>query len=480
VLAFTLGISLLSALVFGLAPAVQTSKQELSELLKQGARRLAGRRRPRTGRFLVVSEVALAMVLLAGAGLMINSLLRLLRADLGFDPDNLVIMHVRLDEGPKYGKRFLSQDDVPRFRVTPRVVTFFEQLADRIARLPGVESVGMISSPSVGTGWATLFRIGGRPAAQPSVRKLREEARTAVEFPSGPDNPVASYDQISPGYFRTTRIPLRKGRHFTEWDRQGTPGVAIINETMARLFFPDQDPIGEVLHMAPVEDMSREVVGVVGDTRRDARADTGPHIYIPFRQHLADYPSQWGRWWHLRKSIVIRTNTEPTGVIAALQKMVPELRQEDVLSSELRIQTMESLRSKRAQPTRLFMWLLGSFAGLATFLAAVGLYGVISYSAACRMHEFGLRMALGAQRADVFRLVAKEGLILGLAGLAIGVAASLGLNRLMGSQLYGVTPTDPATFAAVSVLLVAVILLASYVPARRATKVDPMVALRCE
>ena len=255
--------------------------------------------------------------------------------------------------------------------------------------------------------------------------------------------------------------------------------MAIINETMARLFFPDQDPIGEVLYMAPVEDMSREVVGVVGDTRRDARADTGPHIYVPFRQHLADYPSQWGRWWHLRKSIVIRTNTEPTGVIAALQKMVPELRQ-DVLSSELRIQTMESLRSERAQPTRLFMWLLGGFAGLATFLAAVGLYGVISYSAACRMHEFGLRMALGAQRADVFRLVAKEGLILGLVGLAIGGAASLGLNRFIESRLYGVTPTDSATFAAVSVLLVAVILLASYVPASRATKVDPMGALRYE
>ena len=307
----------------------------------------------------------------------------------------------------------------------------------------------------------------------------------------------AFYAETSPDYFRTLRIPLLKGRVFTAHDAAGAPGMAIINETMARQFFPGEDPIGarlqaDLLRNANqredyIADQPRTIVGVVGDVKRrsllkdvdspQVRSDITPFMYVPYGQHMDAYPGGSTFQVPLNKQLVIRTAADPLSlagaVRAAMADVDPNLVPYDIM-------TMDARLADSAQEERLWMQLLGLFAGLAVALAAIGLYGVIAYAVAQRTHELGIRTALGATRTDVFTLVVRQGLVLALLGVAIGIPAAVALTHVIASRLFGVTPTDLATLAAAAVLFVSIALLACSIPARRATKVDPLVALRTE
>ena len=467
---------MLTAILFGLAPALRASRLDLNASLKEGARRSAAPPRHLASSVLVVSEVALVLVLLIGAGLMINTFVRLQTADLGYNPEGLLAARIRLG-GPKYSKR----TDGDTTTVSPEGTIFWRQLLKRIEARPGVTSAG--TSRNVAPGGSSIpFRIIGRSDVTMGER------------------PLVGYNEIGGDYFRTMEIPLLKGRVFNERDTQGSLAVAIISETLARKHFPDEDPLGKVLQidfqarvpggskLTPrdpaandrriIQDKPREIVGVVGSTTDKYRNfDRFSVIYVPYSQHPRVYPNPHAHT-HLLQTLFVRTASDPAGLATAVREAVADLDKN--LLSNTEIETHQAGRSSLFDTERFWVRLLGLFAGLAVFLAAVGLYGVISYSVTRRTHEFGLRIALGAHRASLLMLVLRQGLFLSLIGVAIGVAAALGLTRLLATQLYGITPTDPATFAVVSLVLIAVAMLASYIPARRATKVDPMVALRHE
>jgi putative ABC transport system permease protein len=463
VLGFTLGLAVLTGIVFGLAPAIRASRPDLNESLKETGGRSTGGS-PRRGRgLLVVAEVALALVLLVGAGLMINSFLRLQGVDPGFNPDNVLTAEILL-AGPQYWQQL--EGDMKR--VTPQGAVFFQQTLERIETLPGVVSAGIstMAPPS----WVPFrtFKIAGAPALPPRRQ------------------PRAGYCEVSPNYFRTLQIPLRKGRLLTERDVEGSPWVVVTNEAFAKRFFPDEDPIGKLLHLKILggssgisidEDRPRQIVGVVGDVRQwGPRGDPFPIMYGSYRQHVWEYPG--GLYsGHLWKNFVIRTASDPLKLIASVQRIVAQADKNQVVFN---FESMEQRLSDVLAPQRFWMRLFGIFAGLAVILAAIGIYGVMSYSVSQRTHEIGIRMALGADRGDVLRLVMKRGLVLALIGVAIGIGGVLALTRLISGFLYGVTATDPVTFAAVALVLIGVALLASYIPARRAIKVDPLVALRYE
>ena len=469
VLGFTIGISLLTGILFGLTPALQTSKPDLNQCLKEGAGRSTAAPRHRIRSTLVVTEVALALVLLAGAALMMNSFVRVLGVDPGFNPKNLLTMQFNLwsEDSPGY----MTSDTTGVTRVTPQVAIFYQRVLERIGALPGVTSVDRITGSNPRNS-SQRFSIVGRPVP-----------------PSG-DEPRATYAEISPDFFRTMETPLLKGRAFTEQDTQGSPDVAIISEATARAFFPGEDPIGQVLQASlqiytdprAALDRPRHIVGIVGDTRQLRRQRNGeplpiiPVVYVPYRQHLWEYPGNTAGF-HVSAELVIRTASDPMRSVAAIIKVVADVDRDVELDQ---IVTMEERLADATASERFWVRLLGIFAALSVFLAAVGIYGVISYSVLRRRHEFGLRKALGADNVNVMRLVLKESLVLSLIGVGIGLAAAFALTRLISSQLYGVTATDPLTFSIVSVGLVAIALLASYVPARRAVRTDPMEALRAE
>ena len=475
VLGFALGISMLTAILFGLMPALWASRLDLNASLKEGARRSAAPPRHRASSVLVVSEVALALVLLIGAGLMINTFVRLQTEDLGYKPEGLLEAWIQL-EGPKYSKR----TDGDTTTVSPEGSIFWQQLLKRIEALPGVTSAG--TSRIVAPRPSVPFRIIGRSDVTMGER------------------PLVGYNEIGGDYFKTMEIPLLKGRVFNERDTQGSLAVAIISETLARKHFPDEDPLGKVLQvdfqaqgsgrsrLTPqdpaandrriIQDKPREIVGVVGSTTDKHRNfDRFSVINVPYSQHPRVYPNPHAHT-HRNQSLFVRTASDPAGLATAVREAVADLDKNLLSSTE--IETHQAERSSQFDTERFWVRLLGLFAGLAVFLAAVGLYGVISYSVTRRTHEFGLRIALGAHRTSLPMLVLRQGFFLSLIGVAIGIAAALGLTRLLAAQLHGITPTDPATFTAVSLVLIAVTMLASYIPARRATKVDPMVALRHE
>jgi len=434
ILGFTALASLVTAVLFGLIPALPSSKPNLNVSLKEGSGKGGSSSSTRKlSSILVVTEVALALLLLIGAGLLTNTFLRLWNVALGFSPEKLLTIRISLP-GYKYSE-------------SGRAV-FFQQLLDGIREMPDVPDAGAAYPlPFSGTQQAVGFKIEGSPA----------------------DGLSANYRAVTPGYFRTMGIPLERGRWFSERDIQGAPDVMVINETMARQFWPHEDPIGKRLTILNAMGRPpREVVGVVGDVRHSGLdREPGPEMYVPYFQSPR-FSTMF---------VVLRTRSDPLSVVAAMRGHVQALDKDQPLED---IRTMQQLLSNSVATHRFYMLLVGSFGILSLVMAAVGVYGVISYSASQRVHEIGIRLALGAQRHDILKLVVGQGMILAVTGVAIGLAAALALTRVISSQLFGVSATDPATFALISLMLLGVALGACFIPARRATKVDPMVALRCE
>jgi putative ABC transport system permease protein len=448
-LGFTFAVSLLTSLLFGLAPALAASKPDLNQVLKEGGRGTTGGRR-RLRESLVVAELALALVLLIGAGLLMNSFIKLQAVDPGFNPRNLLTLTVSLNGATQY--------------VGPARETFYRQLTDRLSALPGVESVSAINHlPLAGDVWGNSFVIEGRPLPPPGQE---------------PNN----IGRVSrPGYFRTMGIPLRAGRDFTEHDTADAPGVVIINETLARHYWPSEDPLGKRITFDDVRSATPgprwlTVVGVIKDVKQgDWMGAPENEVYEPFQQSRGFYAGTAGHFTAM--TLLVRTSVAPQSLTTAVQETVRSLDRNLPVSN---VVSMEQVIADTLWQPRFNLQLIGLFAAVALVLAAVGLYGVMSYSVAQRTHEVGLRMALGAQRGDVMRLVVGQGLKLALLGVGTGLLASLALTRLMTKLLFGVSVTDPLTFAALSVLLTVVALLACWLPGRRAAKVDPLVALRYE
>jgi predicted permease len=437
-LGFTLLVSLAAGVLAGVAPALQFSKGELSETLKQGTGRGGGGSvKQRTRKALVVCEVALSLILLVGAGLMIRSFWKLQDVSPGFDVSNSLSMSVLLP--------------ATRYSEPQQILSFHDRVVEQLGALPGVVSVGSTTTlPLTGGGSRQPFTIEGRPA------------------PPVSEQPLAQTRYVSPDYFRAIGIPLRQGRPFDERDREGAPQVVVISEAMARRFFPGQNPVGQRLTASfHLQQGPREIVGVVGDVKSTGLDDdAAATMYLPFKQA----PRPW-------ITFVARTASDPQNFIQPVSKAVYAVDKEQALTG---VRTMEQVLTESLSGRRFNMTLLMTFAGLALALAAVGVYGVMNYSVMLRKRELGIRMALGARAPDVLRLVLGQGLALTLIGVCVGMAGAYALTRLMASLLYGVTATDFLTFGSVSGVLLVVGLLASFLPARRATKVDPMIALRGE
>ena len=463
VLAFTLAISVLTGIIFGLAPALRASQIELTESLKEGGRSSSAGGRHRTRSIFVVAEVALALVLLVSAGLMMNTFLRVLRASPGFRSERVFTLEFRLT-----GTKYLDVSPMEKTGfdiVMPQVDTFCRQVLERVKALPGVESAALIDwlpmSDDRGDNPSRGFTIAGRPAAV------------------GGEKPNAFYSAISPDYFRVMQIPLLRGRFPVDEDTYSTPWVVVVNDAMARKFWPNQDPIGQVITLdtVPDEERPREIVGVVGNVKQFSSAmDPRPEFYASYLQQPKKTPSMYTES-RLHKSLVVRTSLPSKSLIDGVRQTVADM---DKDSPVFGITTVRDVVVNSTTFERFIMQLLGSFAFVALLLAAIGIYGVISYSVLERSHEIGVRMALGGQSRQVLQLMLKEGLILSSLGLAIGVAGSFAATPLIAAFLYGVKAYDLVTWSLVSVFLMAVTLLATYIPGRRATQVDPMVALRCE
>ncbi|HXU36486.1 MAG TPA: ABC transporter permease [Blastocatellia bacterium] len=436
---WTLAVAIITGVLFGLAPALGASKSNLNESLKESGRSTAAPGRARLRNLLVVSEVALALVLLIGSGLMIRSFMRLQQVNPGFEPRHLLTMNVLLP--------------AQKYRENQQINTFFDQLFERIRAVPGVDGVGGIDPlPLSNSNATTGFVIEGGPAL-------------AVA-----DRPEVGERTVTPAYFEAMRIPVHRGREFTSGDREDTPRVVIINEALARRFWPGEEAVGKRLGFkAATPQVWHEVVGIVGDVKHQRLdADPKPEVYFAYQQ----YPDRF-------MSLVVRTAepVEPGALITAIRDQVLAV---DANQPVFDINTMDERMAKAVAPSRFIMLLLGVFAGLALILAAVGIYGVISYSVTQRTHEIGVRMALGAEAGDVLGLVVRQGMTLALAGIAVGLAGAFALTRLMSGLLFSVSSTDPLTFTLISLLLMGVALGACFVPARRATRVDPMIALRYE
>jgi len=461
VLLFTVVLSLLTGVLFGLIPALQNSRsRKLNDSLKEGGRtsdESGGRNRLRIG--LVVSEVALAMVLLIGSGLAIKSFQRLLRVDTGFASSGVLTFGVNLPQS------YDPQPDDLRIGAPPRVVEFYQQFLDRIEQIPGVKAAGATSSlPLQGENWGKYFV----PLDRPLPASI--DAVPQVQY-----RPVASH------YFRAIGIGLVKGRLLDERDQVNSAPSVLINQALAHKFWPDRDPIGKLILLAPPENLvppnllppgyhipKMTIVGVVADAHYGTLdTEPAPVVYASIRQH--DFS--------MTPSFTVRTDGDPKALVSSIRS---ELAQIDKDLPMADVATMEELISTSVAQPRLEAVLLGLFGGLAMVLAAVGIYGMMSYSVSQRTGEIGIRMALGASPWNILKMICKQGLMLTGTGLVAGLGLALGLTRLMSKVLFGVSPTDPFTFVVIVILLASVALLACYVPARRATKVDPLMALRYE
>jgi putative ABC transport system permease protein len=463
VLMFTLGVSGLTAAIFGLAPALVASNPDLNVALREGEGRTVAGSRGITRHVLAVSEVALAMVLLVGAGLMINTMLRLQHVNPGFDAKNLLTMLVQLPEGGRYLKREPGGD---MERTLPAVAAFNQQLTEKIAALPGVESSGIMSFLPMRGAYMFSFWVLGHPAPAPESR------------------PEAGYDDVSPSIFETFRIPLKKGRFLDAHDTETAPWAVVVNEAFVRKYFPNEDPIGQQILLRydpyPVdEERPRQIVGIVGDVKHFGLGEEAPpFMYASYLQQQAVFPGGTALP-HLHHFVAIR---KASGLGSRGNELAGEVKRTirgiDPDLPVTAVRSMEDVLSESMGDYRFYMQLLGVFAGLAALLAAIGIYGVMSYFVSERTREIGIRVALGAGRGDVLKLVAVLGLKLAVLGVAAGLALALGLTRFIATFLYGVKPTDLLTYSIVAMGLIGVAMLASYVPARRALRVDPITALR--
>jgi putative ABC transport system permease protein len=437
-LGFTLLVSLGVGIMIGIVPALQFTRTNLSDTLKQGSGRSGGSSiKQHTRKALVISEVALSLVLLIGAGLMIRSFWKLQNVDPGFDTSNGITMSI-----------FLNWI---RYSEPHQRLAFFDRAIEQIRAVPGVVSVGGSTKiPLTGGGSTQPFSIDGRPAG-------------AIG-----EQPMAQTRYITSEYFRTIGIPLRQGRVFTDQDRENSVPVIIISDAMARRFWPGENPIGKRLTPSfHAEQGAREIVGIVGDVKSSGLdVDSAAMMYMPYKQSPLPF-----------MSFVVRTASNPEALVQPVSRAIYSIDNQQALTDVL---TMDQVLAKSLSDRRFNMTLLLAFAGVALMLAAVGVYGVMNYTVTLRRRELGIRMALGAERRDVLRLVLRQGLMLTLIGVAAGLISAYALTRLMASLLYGVTATDYLTFASVSAVLIAVGVAASYVPARRATKVNPTIALRTE
>jgi putative ABC transport system permease protein len=463
VLLFTFGLASLTILIFGLLPALQASKAEVRESLNEGGRSgIGSRKQGRVRRLLVIAEVALALVLLVASGLMVRSFIKLRHVDVGFTEHNVLTLRVPLPEA-KYPTPKTADDPND-----PPGLVFYEKLLERVRVLPGVESAtaATLLPLGAGQGWGKFLSIDGRTAD--SIDKV----------------PLVRFALASPDYFRTLGLTLRQGRSFSTEDKSTSQPVAIINETLARRFFPNENPIGKTLWMGPPENLlppealaivgrypRRLVVGVVADVKGGSlNQPTASLVYAPLTQHRRE-------GWSNDLMLAVQTSTAPETLASAIREQVRSLDPDQPVTS---IKTMDELLNRTLSQAKFALLLFGLFAALALVLAAIGIYAVMATTVTQRTHEIGLRMALGAQKRDVLRLIIGQGMMPVLIGVAVGLASAVGLTRLMATLLFGVSATDPMTLAVITVLLAAVALLACYLPARRATKVDPLVALRYE
>lgn len=449
VMLFLLGITVLTSVVFGMAPIMQAGIGNLSAALKEGGRSgTDGVGRGRLRSFLVASEFALAFVLLIGAGLMIRSFVALQAVDAGFNPRNVLSMMVSV-AGSKEG-------DPERREI------FYRQLLDKVRSVPGVNSVGAINHlPLAGDLWGYTFRMEGRPKPRPG------------------ESPMATYRIVMPGYFETMRLPLRRGRANGYNDDGRAPGVVIINERAAAEYWPGEDPMGKRITFDDDESGRPTwltVIGVAANAKQsEMSSEAQAEVYLAAlqnRTYLTD-----GKPQRAYITLVVRTAGDPADLAPAVKQAVWSLNRNLAISDVL---TMEHVVAEANAQARFVMVLLAVFAGVALLLAAVGIYGVMSYSVSRRTQEIGIRMSLGARPADVLWIVVRQGMTQALAGTVAGITAALLLSKLMAKMLYGVQPTDPVTFTGVAGILVLVALLAAGVPARKATHIEPMAALRSE
>lgn len=435
VFAFTFGVSLLTGVVFGLAPAIQAARSDVNDALKSGGKgSINSGARLRRG--FVVAEVALSLMLFIGAGLLIKSFWRLTNVNPGFQPDHLLTLHVSLPE--------------QKYKEDAQVIEFFRNVPERLATLPGVKAVSAVNRLPIS---------GGDPHGELTI-----EART---FAAG-EAPGVSYRRILPNYFRAMGVPLLQGREFDDRDTGGKPDVVIVNQKVAQSYWPNGDAIGKRIKIGPPEhEPWLTIVGVVGNVN---------HIGLDAEPDFATYEPHAKRPWS-EMTLLVRTIGDPLSLAGPVQQEL-KTAEKDILIED--VVTMNRRLDLSVAPQRLNMVLLATFAFIALVLATAGIYGVMAHFVSQRTPEIGLRMALGAQLHDVMKMVLRSGMWLALLGIAIGLVGAFFLTRLMSKLLFGVTPTDAVTFASVAALLFAVALLACYIPARRATKVDPAIALRYE
>jgi predicted permease len=446
VLLFTAGVSILTGLVFGLAPAIKMLRPQLSDTLKEGGRGSSGTRH-RTQSVFVVVEMAMALVLLVGAGLMIRSLAALWGINPGFDPRHALSFQTSLTSDPS---------------VTPEQLRAkYRESVRQFEAVPGVQSVSMIGGSLPMTGDSEVpFWLEGQP-------------KPANEN----EMPFALFYLVTPSYQRAMRIPIQRGRFLSERDDEHTPAVAVIDATFARKYFQNADPVGKRLNLA-LFDVQPEIVGVVGHVEHWGLGAKG-HESLQSQIYLSVWQVP-DRFWSLLSNgsgYIARTTASPLGVVSAMREAALKA---DASSVVYGARPLEEIVANSIATQRLAMILLSVFSALALVLSAIGIYGVISYLTGQRTHEIGIRVALGASRSDVLRMVIGQGMRITLIGVGIGTAASFGLTRLISQLIYGVGAYDPITFVGVAVLLTSVALLASYIPARRAMRVDPMIALRYE
>jgi putative ABC transport system permease protein len=436
VLVFTIALSVLSGLIFGLAPAWQVSKPNLNDALKDGSRQSPGRTHWLRSS-LVVAEVALSHVLLVCAGLFFRSFMALFRTNPGFDPNNVLTANLILPSA--------------KYKEQPQTALFYNDLVQRVKTEPGVESAAVVNYlPLGGSNSSDAYLLEGQPA------------------PARGEENIARYRTCSPGYFTTMRIPILKGRAFTDQDKAGATPVVIVNETLARKHWPGQDAVGKRMRLDDTIERAPwlEIVGVSKDVKHDLLDEVSPEFYLPHAQDS----------WRAMV-LVARTTVDPASLSGAIRQHVWSIDKDQPVFD---VRTMQEVRSVAIGLQTFTSQMTGIFAGVALLLASVGIYGVMSFAVTQRTREIGIRMALGARGADVLKLVVLNGMKLTLIGLAIGLVGAWLLTRFMATLLFGVETTDLLTYSVVSVCLLAAAFLACYLPARRATKVDPLEALRYE